>query len=79
MIEGVAEEASGPVERGPAAFEMRDVELKDVMHPLLDLELDGNTRQLRAISILPRIVEQAFVGADLNEERRQAPQIAVEG
>ncbi len=40
VVEGVAKESRGAVERDPAAFEMRDVELEDVMHPLPDLQLD---------------------------------------
>jgi hypothetical protein len=76
-VEGGAKEAGGAVERDPAAFEVYNVELEDVMHPFEDLKLDRNSG-LRC-AILLGVIEQAFVSAHLNEERRQVPQIAEEG
>jgi len=78
-VEGVAKEAGGAFERDPAAFEVCNVELEDVMHPFKDLKLDRNSGLRRAIGILLGVIEQAFVSAHLNEERRQVPQIAEEG
>jgi hypothetical protein len=78
-VEGVAKESGCAVERNAAAFEVGDVELEDVMHAFEDLELDRNAGLRRAIGILLGVIEQAFVSAHLNEERRQVPQIAEEG
>jgi hypothetical protein len=40
MVESVAQELRGAVKRDPAAFQMCDVKLEDVMHCLEDLQLD---------------------------------------
>ena len=79
MVEGLAEEPSRVVERKPAAFEMGHVELEDVMHVFPDFELDRHARVRCTFGILPGVIEQKFVLPHLNQERRQAMQIAKKG
>jgi len=43
----LGEERRGVVERGSAGVEVRDVELKDMMHAVPDLELDLNPVRVR--------------------------------
>lgn len=53
-----------------------DIELEDVMHALPDLERDGDAGPPRKRGILRGIVGQPLVGADLDQQRRRAGQIA---
>jgi hypothetical protein len=70
VVEGIDQEMPSAVERDPAAFQMRDIELEDVMHLLPDLELDRDACPPCASGILPGVIQQTFVGSDLDEERR---------
>src|SRR5437868_6817525 len=52
-------------------------QLPDVRHRWPDFQLDADAGALRAFSQPARIVEQRFVLADMNEQRRQAAKVRV--
>ena len=63
---------AGAVESHTGASELLDVELEDVMHSLPHLEADCPADVLNRLGEATGIIEEDLVGADLNQQRRQA-------
>src|SRR5882724_6489391 len=64
------DERGGAVEGNAAGSQMRDVDLKDVMHALPHFELHGRARAGGSLGVLARVIQQSFVAPDLDQQRR---------
>src|SRR5580692_4448788 len=73
------EEGCRPVEGDAAGLQIRNVDLKHVVHALPHLELHRRSRAGGSRGVLARIVQQPLVAADLDQQRRESREIAEQG
>lgn len=74
--EVTGQELAGGVQGTSCAYELRDVELEDVVHSLPHFELDSPAGLFDGSGKSAGIVEQDFVGADLDQQWWQIVHVA---
>src|SRR5690348_12543263 len=80
VLRGVgADELPNLVDRLLALVEHRRENLEDVDHIFPRLERDLDASLARALRDSRRVVEQRLGGADLDQERRQAREVSIQG